>query len=573
MRTPHRRFRAGAVLVAAALALAGCTSSGSQTSEPESSASASAALAKLPAVGWTAAARDKVKDGGTLRLPVDSLPANWNLLQADSGTVDDQLVDSTFLPSFVKFDEKGQWSADPDYATKVELVSQDPQIVEITINPKAVWSDGTPITAADVAANWKALNGVDPAFAPTTTNVWQDVSAVDQGATPQDVKITFAKVNVDWPSILRGLYPAWAYSSPDAFNKAWASGPFAPDGKTYVSGGPFILQTFDANGGTATFTRNPKWWGDAPKLEQLVFKTVSRDAVGQAFANGEIDAFNLNGSADNLKTVESKQGAVVQRSLGPTFRHVTLNGKSEVFSNALVRQAFATALDRKTLAAAILGQVGSPVQTLGNLIFVPGQQGYVDQASNLTGDPAAAKKLLEQAGATFDGDKASLNGKPLNVRFVIPSNNTNSANIATLVQQQTAAAGFTVTIDSVPSADFFVKYVDTENRNFDATYFAWQGTPFPISSTESIYYPADSGQNFPGITDDSLGADWAAANAEFDPAKRIEMANNIDKKLIALYSTIPLFAEPYAWGAVGNLANYGPSLFESTTWQDVGFTS
>ena len=41
--------------------------------------------------------------------------------------------------------------------------SDSPQIVVYKINPKAVWSDGTPITADDFIYNWQAQSG-SPAY-------------------------------------------------------------------------------------------------------------------------------------------------------------------------------------------------------------------------------------------------------------------------------------------------------------------------------------------------------------------------------------------------------------------------
>ena len=561
-------LRVAAVLAAGALALTACSGDDGDSAKPSGSASASASATEetptLPSTGWARADRDKIADGGKISLAVDTLPANWQLNNVDAGTVDDQNNVYFYLPEFVQIKEDGSWEADPNYATSVALKSEDPQVAEIKINPKATWSDGTPITVDDVKANWNALNGKNKDFAPISTNVWEDVASVEAGTDERDVLITFAKKNADWASVLGNVYPAWAVDTPDHFNKAWAKGPFAKDGKTFVSAGPFIVKSIDANGQVLTYEKNPKWWGEPAKLDTVVLKAVSRDGQPQAFANSELDAINLYGNADALKTVQGRSDAEVERSLGTTFRHVTLNGQSDAFSKVEARKAFAMALDRKTLGQAILSGVGSPVVQLDSLIYLPGQNGYQDNASEFyKNDPAAAKQILDDAGIAT----------PIAVRFVIPSDNTNSANIATLVQAETKAAGFDVKIDTVPSADFFTKYINTDDRNFDATYFAWQGTPFPVSSTKSIYYPADSGQNYPGITDDTLGADWDAANAELDPAARITKANAIDKKIVGLFGTLPLFPEPYAWGVKKGLVNYGPVQFESVHWENVGYLS
>lgn len=560
-----------ATAAAAAIALAGCSGGGSA-----GDTSSSATQASLKSTGWTSADRSDVADGGTLTLPLDAVPANWQINNLDSGTVDDQMEAGLFLPSFIQIKADGTWEANPDYATSVKLTKDSPQTVEVKINPKAVWSDGTPITEKDVAANWNALSGKDPKFAPLATNVWEDVESVEQGSDAQDVIITFKKVNADWPSVLSSIYPYWAVDTPDHFNNAWAKGPFAADGTTFVSGGPYIVSKFDSTGGVVTYTPNPKWWGDKPKLDTVILKTVSRSGLPQAFANKEIDAFNLYGSADALKAAQGRSDSKIERSLGTTQRQITLNGTTDVFTDKSVRQAFAQSINRQVLAQAILSPVKSPVQVLNNLIYLPGQKGYTDHASKVYGyDVDAAKKKLEDAGWKIGSNGyATKGGKTLTVRFVIPSDTPNSASIAQLVQQQTKQAGFKVNIDTVPSDDFFTKYITTDGRDFDATYFAWQGTPFPVSSTKSIYYPANAGQNYSGITDSSLGKLWDTANSELDASKRVDDANAIDKKITALAGTIPLFPEPYAWGVKKTLVNYGPSAFQvgSVKWQDVGFT-
>ena len=553
------------LIVAAALALAGCTV-GLST---DTAATASAAL---PQTGWRVADRDQVADGGVLRLPVDAIPANFQLNNADSGTADDQLVAGLYLPSFTTITADGSWQPDPDFASSISLKSTAPQVVEVKINPKAVWSDGTPITYRDLTANWHAFNGSDPAFAPLSTNVWEDVVAVSAGTDPYDTLITFGRTNADWPSMLGVLYPAWSLDTPEHFDTAWAAGPFAADGATYVSGGPFVVTKADAGAGVLTFGRNPRWWGRPAKLDQVVLTAASREDEGQAFDNHEFDVVDLHGRADTYTTVQARSDATVERSLGTVCRQITLNGTSSVFADARVREAFAVVLDRQVLAQAILQPVGSPVELLDNLIYLPGQNGYEDHLSaTLTGRADDAKKLLNAAGWDTSGAVATKAGAQLTVRFVIPGQNPSSAAVAQLVSQQAAAAGFRVAIDSVPASGFFSQYVTTQNRNFDATYFAWLGSPFPISDAKSKFYPADSGQNYPGVSDESLGAAWDKANAELDPKKRIALANAIDKKITALYTTIPLFPEPNAWGVDATLANYGPAQFQSVQWADVGY--
>lgn len=569
-RTQGSKRRGGMILAGVsivALALTACTGGGSggggSTSKP----------AELSGTGWERADADQIAQGGTLNLAVDTIPANWNLNNLDAGTVDDQFLTNLYTPSFVKIKEDGSWEANPDYATSVELKSEDPQVVEIKINPDAVWSDGTAISVDDVAATWQSLNGANEAYAPTSTNVWKDIESVTAGDSPQDVLITFKNKNADWPSILGNIWPKWLGATPESFNTLWATGPYAADGTTYVSGGPYIVSKIDQTGAVVTFAPNPKWWGDKPKLDNIIFKQISRAGLAQAFSNSEIDVFSVGSNADNYQTAQKRSDAEIQRSRGTTYNHITLNGTSEVLSDPEVRQAFAKSINRQTIAEARLAAIDAPTDLLNNLIFLPGQDGYEDDASKVLGyDIDAAKKQLEDAGWKEGSDGIrEKDGKKLTVRYVIDSDNPVSAETSQQVQAMVKESGFDLQIDTVPSDDFFTKYVTTETRDFDAVSFAWQGTAFPISSTESIFYPADSGQNFPGVTDDSLGDLWASANAELDPDKRLEIAKEIDKKIVALATTLPLFPVPYTYGVKTGLVNYGPTQFETIDWKNVGW--
>ena len=566
MKITMKRGLVLATAMIGVITLSACTAGGAA---PTPSGSA----APVPGTGWKTAPASSVKSGGTLSLAVDSTPANWNLNNLDSGTVDDNTLAGLFLPSFVTIKKDGNWVIDKDFAESVTLKSTEPQVVEVKINPKAVWSDGTPMSYEDFAATWKSLNGTDEAYAPISTNVWKDISSVSAGSNAQDVLITFKNKNADWPSILGAIWPKWLGDTPDHFNKSWATGPYAADGKTFVSGSAYVVSKYDVTGQVATFAPNTKWWGDKPKLDSIIFKSVSRAGLAQAYSNKEIDVLNTQSNVDNYATAQKRTDGEIQRSLSTTYRHITLNGTSEVFKDVKVRTAFAKALNRSVIAQARLAPVGSPTTLLNSLIYLPGQTGYNDGATKIIGyDTAGAKKLLEGAGYKLGSNGIyAKGGKALDVTFVIPSDNPNSAQVAQQVQAQEKAAGINLKINVVPTADFFTKYITTKTRDFDATFFAWQGTPFPISSVESIFYPADSGQNFPGVTSASLGDDFSAANAELDATKRLKLAQAIDKKLLGLVTTIPLYPETFVFGVKKGLVNYGPTQFETVFWQNVGF--
>lgn len=566
--TTNKKVLAGiAIAMSAGMLLAGCASSGNSESASTTTA------ASLPSTDWVRADAADIKDGGDLTLAMDDVIAQFNQDHILAGTVDGDTVADLYLPRYVNMKEDGTWEPNPEYVDSIELTNDDPQTVEVVLNKDAAWSDGTAMTAADFIGMWKSHNGTDPAYEVTSTNIFQDMASVEQGATDKEFTITFAKVNADWMAVFDNIVPAWVTATPEAFNSLWLDLPVAADGKTVVSGGPFIVKTYDKNAGILTFERNPAWWGETPKLDTVTFVATDRTAAGQSFVNKELDAVQINASVDTYNQVQSRKDAKVLASQGVTFSHMTLNGTSEVLKDQDVRQAFAQSIDREVLTKAMVEPLGVAPETLNNLIFLAGQNGYEDDSENIAYDPEAAAAKLEKAGwvAEKDGDIRTKDGKKLTIRLVIPSETPNSATIAQAIQPMAAAVGIDVQIDTVPSADFFTKYVIVPNRDFDATLFAWQGTPFPISSVQSIYYPADSNQNFAGITDESLGDDWAKANAELDENARLDEARAIDKKLMDLAVTIPFYARPLQYAVADGLVNYGPAQFETFDWTQVGW--
>ena len=68
------------------------------------------------------------------------------------------------MPRAFRIASDGSTTVNTDYFTSVELTGTDPQVVTYTINPKAVWSDGTPITWEDIKSQIDATSGKDKAF-------------------------------------------------------------------------------------------------------------------------------------------------------------------------------------------------------------------------------------------------------------------------------------------------------------------------------------------------------------------------------------------------------------------------
>lgn len=557
MRTRSAKaLGAVAMLSAAAMLFAGCAAG---NTAPSASGSPAAAL---PTVDWDSADAGDVQDGGTLNLAVGALPANYNNSEIDGNDVDTNTILAATSGGPLRITTEGASEVNPDYASSVELVSDDPQVVEIKLNPKAVWEDGTPITVADYEATWKALNGSNEAYQVVSTTGWDQIASVEQGTDEFDVKVTFSSVFADWQSLFGGVLPAAIASDPTVFNTGYVD-------KAVPSSGPFVISKIDQTGQVITLTPNPVWWGAKPKLDTILFKVVSQAQQGSSFANKEIDALSISANADLYATAKARDDAELQATNGLTWTHVTMNAKEGPLSDVNVRKAVASVVNREQISSAANTPVGVPAVTQGDYIFMNGQKGYQDKA--LPHDTAAAEGFMKDAGYTKDGDSWTKDGEALKLTITVPADTTTNIQRSEQVQADLGDFGIPVELTTVPAAQYFSDYVIP--GNFEMVSFSWQGTPFPISSSEALFYPLDSGQNFTGTTDDKLGDLWTKANAELDPDKRIEIANQINEEIWSYVPMFPIAPLPNVWAVKQGLVNYGAAMFgySPVDWTIVGW--
>ncbi|TFC80587.1 ABC transporter family substrate-binding protein [Cryobacterium cheniae] len=559
MKRKSTVFAALAVLSASALLLTACAPGNTAEDSPAASESK-----VLPTTAWETAAAADVQGGGTLNLSIDSLPANWNTYQVDGNESDtvNTVAPTTGGPIRVAAD--GTTTVDPNYATSVEVISEDPQVIEVKLNPAAVWEDGTPITYKDYVSTWTAMNGSNEAYSPASTAIFDQISAIESTGTDFDFTVTFDSINADWASIFTSVLPAVVTSTPEAFNTGYVTTPMP-------SSGPFIISTIDTVGQVATLTRNPLWWGEAAKLETIIVKVISGASAATSFGNSETDVLYISSNADAYQTAEKRADADIQASGGLTWTHVTMNGSKGPLADVELRRAIGHAVNRGLISESANTPVGVDATTQGSYIFMPGQKGYEDNVGDAIGyDVAAAEKLLDDAGySAGDDGMREKDGKALELSITVPADTPTNKQRAVQVQADLKEVGVAVELNEVPTAKYFSDYIIP--GDFEMTSFSWVGTPWPISSSEALFSPVDSESNFTGITDEKLSALYDEANTELDADKRIVIANKIDKVLAAYVPIIPIAPLPNVYAVKSGLVNYGATQFETVDWSIVGW--
>jgi len=547
--------------VATAVLLAGCGSGGGTVSQQSQA---------LGSIDINAQPRDKIRDGGDLRLPMDLFPSNFNLFEVDGSSASLADVYLATMPfPFAGTTDNGL-ALDPDYLTSATLTSTSPQVVTYTINPKATWSDGTPITYRDYQANWQALRGTDPAYQVVITSGYDDITSVTRGVNDKQAVVTFRAPFAEWQNVFDPLTPASLDSAPSTFNTGWQT-------RMPVTAGPFTVASIDQTSKTVTLVRDPKWWGTPAKLDHIIFKVYEDQAEPDALANNELDYYPINANIDLFRRARKTQGAVVRNAPGKIADNVTLNGApGSPLADLPLRQAIAQSIDRKEIAQRSIGQIVPDAEPDGSHFYPPGAKQYQDNSGALPYDPATAQRTLDSLGWLRQGGGPNAvrakNGKQLSLRLVYGLGSATGANIAKTVQNELGQLGVTVVLDGVDQNDLFPVYID--RGDFDIALFAWGNTQTPFSSSVGLYgRPLGNTvrQNYGRVGSAQIDALFAKGNAELDDTKRVAIGNQIDKLVWQQAHSVILYARPGAIAERANLANFGAWGFADWNFINAGF--
>ena len=147
-----------------------------------------------------------------------------------------------------------------------------------------------------------------------------------------------------------------------------------------------------------------------------------------------------------------------------------------------------------------------------------------------------------------------------------------------LFRSMLAQIGMKVTLQAVPSDDFFTKYIIP--GDYDMTAFSYVGTPFPLSGGYGTYADATTDSkgvkqwnaNFGRLGSKAIDEAMRKATIELDPAKARADTNAADKLIWQEVNVIPLYQRPQNVAVKDTLANVGARGFYDLRYQDIGFT-
>lgn len=549
-------------LVVAVLALVAATGCAASDSGPGQGA---VAVLNTGKPDLNAAEADEVQPGGELRWPYDRVPLTFNHHQVNGSDDETTAVISALLPRVFVTTPDGRRRPDPNYVLAAELVSKTPQTVRYVLNPRAVWSDGTPITWRDFEAQWKALNGTNKAYQAVSTNGYADIASVRSGKDDREVEVSFTGHFAEWDGLFSPLYPASRYASPAAFNTAWVRA-------VPVSAGPFVFQALDSINGHLTLARNEAWWGPKAKLDRIVFKPYNRPDYFEGLATNDLDYAPIGYDANLARQARTLPNFVIRQSVDRQYQELLVNGgPGAVLADLKLRQAIVGGLDRSAIAKRAIGEITPAIRTSGNHIYPLGHAAYQDNSDAVAFDSTQAGQRLDALGWGRQGDGRMLNGRPLQLRVVVEAGDVVGEQVGAEVAEQLGAIGVRVTrLPMTPAA----KDRALRTGGFDLILDREELNPMPLSTEVRRHYEvlgADIGSNFGRISNPEVVNQFRDAADDIDELIRATDANGLDELIWSVGHSVPLFPNPGAVAVRATLVNFGAPGLADLDYAQIGY--
>ncbi|HLX21221.1 MAG TPA: ABC transporter family substrate-binding protein [Gaiellaceae bacterium] len=511
-----------------------------------------------------------VKSGGSLTFALDEDIAGFNVLNASQAEfVTAEILDQVW-PSVFIVQPSLKPVLDTDIVTSAKLTKKSPQTVVYTINPKAKWSDGTPINADDFIYNWQSQSGSSKftdlggkPYEPASTSGYNQIQSVTGSNGGKTVTVVFSKPFGDWKALFSPMIPAHI-SKKVGFNGGWST--FNAAAK--VSGGPYEIKSY-AKGSDLVEVPNPTWWGAKPKLSKIIFRFILDDSQqAPAVQNGEVNMVNpaLPG-LDFYDSVNTIGGFKVSVQPGLEFQHIDFNEANPYLAKVQIRRAIAWGTDRATIAARTGGEISKGLGPLQNRLFMTTQPQFKD-VSGVYGkfDPSRAKTTLQQAGMTMGSDGyfhpnfGPQKGKDFTLNISTTTGVPVRSDIEQLFKSEMKTIGVKINIKNY-TADKLFGTIGPKGE-FDLIEFAWVSTPF-ASGNQPIYcsYTNASvcGENWDHYADPQVDKLFDQALQSLSPEQATSMYNQIDALLWKDMATLPLFQQPQLYGWSTKYVNIVPN--------------
>ncbi|HWV25427.1 MAG TPA: ABC transporter substrate-binding protein [Thermomicrobiales bacterium] len=327
-------------------------------------------------------------------------------------------------------------------------VSDDGLVYTFHLKPDAVWSDGTPLTANDVAwtytlafhADYTGTRQVEApvtggdAYRDGTADSVEGIEVVDD----HTIRFTLDQPTSSFVENVAQFFwvlPAHAFEGTAPIDIAKHEMSRNPT----VSAGPVGFVRYETDQ-YVEFSANPDFVLGAPQIQTLIVRINSNDVALAQFETGELDATTKVGTMlpQDVASLEKMDVEVVPVP-GSSLQSMGINHLRPYFQDKRVRQAMAHAIDRQAIVDSLLAGYGEVLNAK-----IPTFSPYYNPETEglLQYDPELAKQLLEEGGWDFDQQ----------ITLIVPTGNVIRERSGPIIQQYLRAVGMKVEIETMEFA-------------------------------------------------------------------------------------------------------------------------
>ena len=428
-------------------------------------------------------------------------------------------------------------SPEPGLAESWEA-SDDGLTWTFDIREGVLWSDGEPLTAADIAFTYSRIIDGGP-----EAGTWGSyLTSVTSAEAPDDttVVLTLKKPNAVLPLLPIPIVPEHIWSSIDEKAvKTYSAEP--TDGQPVVGSGAFRLVEGTAGGSTYRFERNPDYWQGSSHVDEIVFRVYkAADPMVQALEKGEID-FAEGITALQVRSVEGKDGITAQNGDSPGFDEIAFNtGAVDLETDAPVgdghpalkdqafRYALQFAIDRDLIIERAYQGAGNPGDTIVPSVYADYHWTPPEEDAPVF-DLDKADELLTEAGYTraSDGSRLMPDGSDFGkLRLFARSESTTSSTVMDFFAEWLADLGIDSETTVMESNKLTNVIIDGD---YDAFEWGWYVEPDPDSML--AYLTCDQR----GVWNDSWWCSeqydtlYAQQNGENDDVERQDLVKQMQE--------------------------------------------
>jgi peptide/nickel transport system substrate-binding protein len=463
-----------------------------------------------------------VREGGDLTFSAEQETACMDWIGSCAGAAwGIYTVQTNTMPRPFDFTSQNTYKPSVLLSGEPKLEPGPPQKVTYTINPKAVWDDGQPITSADFKYTWDQIAHGKDIYDTTGYDAITDVDATD----PHVAVVTFKTQYAGWRDLFGGNYGVFPKHLLDGKDRDAVM----KDGYTF-SGGPWKLDHWTKQG-EIKLVPNTAYWGQKPHLSSVTFKFLTdTSAEQQAYKSGQV-SFVYPQAQPGQEALKGLPDTKFEAISGLSYEALWFNTTKSPVDSLKVRQAIAYGIDRDAIVKQLFAPVQPDIKRIDSLFTPAFKENYTTPFAQYS--PRDTKKvddLMTGDGWAKGADGIwAKGGKKADLEIKTTTGNKRRELTVQIIQSQLKEVGFNVTFVPEKSGVLFGK--DAPSGNFVAALYAQtpnSNDPGECSTwcTKNIPGPSNgnNGQNWTRLVDPKIDDPWTKADTELDVSKRTDLA-------------------------------------------------